>query len=290
MKNLITKLIGTWLNLVTLIHPRTGGKKGFYIFCTPFAAPLKDHQKKFLDLAEQSTVTSDGLSVRIYRWGTGNKTILFLHGWQSHSFRWKNYIEALSLEEYSIYAFDAPAHGQSGGKYLNIPIYARALEKVLAFLPPVDTAIAHSLGCLALLYYHDQHGKLPVNNLVFMAPPGEATDFIKFLKHVLGLSQRTADEISKAFLTEVGHLPDYFSSAKFAGKLSIPGLIIHDQEDDEAPYAYAVAVQRAWKNSSLHTTSGIGHNLRSAQVVALVTDYIASSYLSREEEKKSIPA
>jgi pimeloyl-ACP methyl ester carboxylesterase len=54
----------------------------------------------------------------------------------------------------------------------------------------------------------------------------------------------------------------------------LPGLIIHDTEDKEAPYQTALDMNEVWKNSSLITTTGLGHNLKSKELVEQVAMFI----------------
>src|SRR3954469_7653637 len=146
MKKIIANLAGLYLNILALIAPEAAGKKGFYLFSSPFPSKVLDHQRKYLETAEKSTFLCDGNTIRVYRWGTGDKKILFLHGWQSHSFRWKNYIEALPKDKFTIYALDAPGHGLSGGKHMNIPIYSDVIETFIYLIQPIDTIVSHSIG------------------------------------------------------------------------------------------------------------------------------------------------
>src|SRR5205814_6990297 len=108
----------------------------------------------------------------------GNKKILFLHGWQSHSFRWKNYIEAFSKEDHTIYALDAPAHGLSAGRHMNIPIYSDVIESFLYLVQPVDSIVSHSIGSFASLYTLFRIPDLAIKKLVIMGCPGEASDYV----------------------------------------------------------------------------------------------------------------
>jgi hypothetical protein len=78
------------------------------------------------------------------------------------------------------------------------------------------------------------------------------------------------------FIKELGHGPDYFSLKAFASSLSIDGLIIHDKEDKDAPYANAVAANQSWKNSRLITTVGLGHNLKSDELIEDVAKFLRS--------------
>ncbi|MEQ8425360.1 MAG: alpha/beta hydrolase, partial [Cyclobacteriaceae bacterium] len=95
------------------------------------APPVKPHHKQFLETAKLFSFDSAGVELQGYRWGRGEKKITFFHGWQSHTYRWKKYIQTFSQDEYTIYAFDAPAHGLSNGKLANIPIYSDAIRNFL---------------------------------------------------------------------------------------------------------------------------------------------------------------
>ena len=274
MKKIITRLVGLYFNILVLFSPRTAGRKGFYLFCTPQRPSIKDYHQNFLNTSEKLSFGCNGDMIQYYRWGTGDKVLLFLHGWQSHTFRWKNYIEAFSKEEFTIYAIDAPAHGLSGGKYLNLPIYSTVIERFLDRIPPVHTIVSHSLGSFAALHTFFRHPSLPVKQLVITGTPGEVKDFVKFYRDVLGLSDRTMRAIYMSFEENIQHLPEYYSAARFATGVTIPLLIIHDEHDNETPYHHAVAIHKLVKNSKLITTSGLGHNLRSATVVKHVVDFV----------------
>lgn len=274
MKNPLPRLIGWYYNSLAVLAPRTAGRKGFYLFCTPRRTPLKDHQRKFLDTAEKSSFICDGARIQVYKWGTGEKNLLFLHGWQSHTFRWKNYIDAFSKKEYTLYAFDAPGHGLSGGRYTNLPIYSNVLETFLNLIQPIHTIVGHSLGSFAALYTFYRLKSLPVKQLVITATPGEVSEFVEFYRQVLGLSSRTIDAIRQSFLRIIHNLPEYYSAAKFAASVSVPGLIIHDTLDAEAPFHHAQGIHEAWPTSRIVPTSGLGHNLRSISLVRQVVDFV----------------
>jgi pimeloyl-ACP methyl ester carboxylesterase len=76
------------------------------------------------------------------------------------------------------------------------------------------------------------------------------------------------------FATRFGVRPDFFSTQKFAGSLKVKGLIIHDEDDAQAPYEYSIPLQKSWPQSRLVTTKGLGHNLRSFSIVKQVLDFI----------------
>lgn len=274
MKKLVTALLGKYLNTLAIVSPQVAGRKGFYLFCRPFRTPLKSYHKEFLNSSEKFTIDFNNYEIQCYRWGHGERKVLFLHGWQSHSFRWKNYIQSLSQDEFTIYAMDAPGHGFSTGSYLSVPLYSDLIEFFLSRYGEFDSVIGHSLGSFAAIYALHNQPFLPINRLILMAPPGEATDFFQFYRDTLNLSSRAMQLTSKYFEHQFGKPAEYFSTARFAASLRLPGLIIHDELDDETPYRYGEKISKVWKDSRLFTTSGLGHNLKSPEVVKVVQNYI----------------
>jgi pimeloyl-ACP methyl ester carboxylesterase len=275
MKKLIGKLLGWYLDTLVKIAPRFAGRQGFYLFCYPFRTPLTDKQKQFFNSAEKFTVRYEKHVVQAYRWGNGSKKIVFLHGWQSHSYRWKAYIDSLSKEEFSIYALDAPGHGMSKGNFLSVPLYSSVIHQFITDLGSVHAVVGHSLGGFTLLYTFYQYPLLPVKKIVLMASPGEASDFINLFKKTLNISEVALARIIDKFERKYKVKPDYFSAQKFAAAVTVPGLIIHDENDPEAPHKYAAQIRKAWSRSRLITTQGLGHNLKSPAMIKEVIDFVS---------------
>jgi esterase/lipase len=291
MKNIAAKFFGLYLNVLALISPRRAGLQAFLLFCRPFRIPLTDKQKEFLNSGEKFTIQAGDVSIQAYRWGEGDKKILFLHGWQSHSYRWKAYIEALPKDEYTIYALDAHGHGLSSGNFLSVPVYSTLIQQFILELDQVHAIISHSLGSFSLLYTLHQFPLLPVRKIIAMAPPGEANDFMTVYKNTLGLSDRVMKLVTGHFMEMYDVTPDYFSAVKFASAVEVDGLIIHDETDNEAPYHYSTSIHKAWKKSKLVTTKGLGHNLRSPLIVQEVLNFITESGVAdvvRKEQTEAI--
>lgn len=273
MKKLLTKTIGASLNTLAHIAPKKTARLGFELFCRPVRLQINPTQKAFFSTAKQEVITFNGNDIQTYRWGNGEKKILMLHGWQSHTYRWKPYIEVLK-NEYSVHAIDAPGHGLSGGKLLNVPLYSDVIEEHLSRIGAVDAVITHSLGAFSALYTAFRNPELPVNKIVTLASPGEAQEFFEFFKNTLNLSNKTTKLVTEHFQEIFQKTPDYFSAPAFASTVKIPGLIIHDEDDPETPFYHAERIHKAWKNSRLIKTKGFGHNLRSTDVVNHVVKFV----------------
>jgi pimeloyl-ACP methyl ester carboxylesterase len=274
MKNLIARLMGTYLNFLSLVAPARAAQKGFLLFCRPFRGKINQKQLEFFNSADKFSFNHNEAMIQGYRWGRGSKKVIFFHGWQSHTYRWKNYIESLSKEEYTIYSIDAPGHGLSGGNFLSVPLYSEIIQKFILDQGEVHTVVGHSIGGFSLLYTFYNFPLMPVRKMILMAPPGEASDFIGVFRNTLGLSERTMKLMENHFVSAYGVGPEFFSTEKFARSVNIPGLIIHDLQDLEAPYYYAQKINEAWRKSVLITTDGMGHNLKSSTVVDHVVGFI----------------
>ena len=277
MKTAIMKFLGLYINVLALVAPRYAERFGLAIFCRPFRGKMTLRQKEFLQSAKQFRFAYRKETIAAYGWGNGEKKILLVHGWQSHSYRWKVYVEQLIKHNYSVFAFDAPGHGLSTGDFLSVPLYSEVIEKMILHIGKPDAIISHSLGGFSSLYTLHRNPSLAPDKLVLMAAPGEAVEFFELYKTSLSLSQRSMDLIIKRFKNIFHYGPEYFSSPTFASSVSIPGLIIHDEDDDETSVNHSKRVHAKWINSRLHITKGFGHNLKSTEVVKEVVQFIESA-------------
>jgi hypothetical protein len=275
MNKLIIRSIGFYLNALAIVAPKFAAKKGFELFCWPRRIKMKPHQLEFLNAADEKfTLDYAGKKVQAYRWGNGEKKILLLHGWQSHSYWWRYVINRLSKEEFTIFSLDAPGHGLSEGDFLNLPHYSGLIEQFIAEQKSLHAILTHSFGGFASVYTLHRLPHLQVSKMVVMAAPGEVGYFFKYYQQVLGLSTKTIELINNHFIKIIGHPPSYFKMKEFAKSMRLSGLIIHDTEDKEAPYKTALDMNAVWKNSKLITTTGLGHNLKSKELVEEVARFV----------------
>jgi pimeloyl-ACP methyl ester carboxylesterase len=274
MKKIIQKSIGFYFNMLAIINPKLTAKKGFQLFCSPMSSPLKKHQKDFLETGKDRILYFENKKIQTYKWGSGSKKILLIHGWASHSFRWKSYIEQFVANDFTVYAFDAPAHGMSDGKTLHVVLYSNIIDFVMKQTKEIEYIITHSIGGFAAIYWMFQNQNNPIKKIALMAAPGEATDFFNFYQKTLGLTNKTLAIIKNEFVKSLEHDPSYFSASKFAKDLNNQSLIIHDKLDNETPYRNSVLLHNNWKNSKLILTEGLGHSLKNKQLQKQIFDFI----------------
>jgi pimeloyl-ACP methyl ester carboxylesterase len=270
----INRSIGIYFNLLAYVHPRKVMVDGFNLFCTPFARKLKERHHEFLNKGKSMVIEVDGTSIQTYQWGHGSKHVILVHGWASHTYRWKPFIQNLLQNDFTVHAFDAPAHGNSGGKILNIIIYEKAIRQVVLSRPKLTYIIGHSIGGFASTYFLSRNPESSIKKAVILAAPGNVADFFNYYSKQLGLSNKTITLIADQLEQLYGNRPDYYNSASFGSKINIPSLIIHDKGDTATNPNDSKKLHENWPKSELILTNGNGHELKSEDVINSVIKYL----------------
>jgi pimeloyl-ACP methyl ester carboxylesterase len=94
--------------------------------------------------------------------------------------------------------------------------------------------------------------------------------------------------IGNEFRLNVKQDLEQMQTAKWVEKSNIPGLIIHDRKDRETSFEHAVNLEKSWKGSKLIPTEGLGHNLRSEEIIDLLTHFITKGKII-PSHKGSVP-
>ncbi len=279
MKKLIGKLfarsIGLYFNLGSVLTPQKMAQKAFTLFCTPRKGKILPGHKAFLNNAKDDIIDSHGLRLQTYRWPSDGATVLLMHGWESNTNRWRELVGILQEHDYNVIAFDAPAHGYSSGTILNVPLYADCAQTVIeAYLPKF--IIGHSIGGMTMIYNQFKYTNPHIEKLVSLGAPSELSDFMRQYRNILGLNKTTMGHLENYFIKVFNFKFSDFSSPKFAAKLDLPGLLIHDEFDKIAPIWSSEQVHAAWKDSLFIKTKGLGHSLHQDKVRRQVIDFLNS--------------
>lgn len=266
MKTILVKSIGTYINILSYVHAPYATNRALHLFTKPRGGKVNPNQLEFLSTAQQEQLQFEDYPVMTYRWKGNRKTILLIHGWESNSARWKNLIYNLKKKNYNIVAVDAPAHGQSGGKYFNALLYAEFINIAVQRYNP-EVIIGHSVGGMASVFFQYKYQWPQLEKMVLLGSPSEFKDVMKRYTDMLGYNQRIITKLESSLVTKFGQDAEDFSTARFVKQINSEALIIHDQHDHIIPYADAVSIQKSFRNSRLITTDGLGHSLIDDSVV-----------------------
>ncbi|WP_299246683.1 alpha/beta hydrolase [uncultured Aquimarina sp.] len=273
LKKYIPILIGKRLLLLFFFNQKKALHKAYILFSTPLKGKVLPDQEYFLEEAEDEVISVNGNYLQTYRWPNMGETILMVHGWDSNSHRWKTLIEKLHQQNYNIIAFDAPAHGNSSGKTLSVPLYAECLQKIVELYRP-NYIIGHSVGGMTTIFHQFRFPNLEIEKLVVLAPPTELSVIMEGYQKTLKLSDKFMGALSQYFKDQFGFHFEEFSIAEFAKNLKHPGLLIHDKHDDIAPYSGAEKIHKNWSTAKFITTEDFGHSLFFDEVDDMIIDFL----------------
>jgi len=277
MEKIITSLLGFYLNTINLLSSRIGGKHSFFIFCYPFKAKISKSKQQFLDTADQFKLPVDDFEIQGYKWGNGPRKILFVHGWQSNAFRWKDYVEYLDKTQFTIYAFDAPGHGNSGNTIANVPLFTKGIKSMIDHIGHVETIVAPSIGGFSTYYYLYLYPDHKITKIISLAAAYDAMDFTNQFYERLRLSSKTKKQFLAYFKEYAGKDISYFRIDTLLKNIDLKGLIIHDTTDTIVGVSNALKLKEIWPDAQLLITDGKGHRLRDPEIIANVCAFIKSA-------------
>ena len=269
MSALAARLYGAYLNLYAVGNRRAAARVAFNRFCRPRRPPLRPYHTAWLNKARAFTLNTPHSQVQVYRWGTGSRAILLLHGWESHAYFWRRTLDFLP-PTYTAYALDAPCHGLSSGRYANLHVYSQVVEQLLAQTGPLEAFVGHSLGGFTALYTAYRLPHLAPVRLAALAVPGEVEAYFAWYRKLLGMTPRLAQALDRHTEATIGHPPPYFSALRFADSLPLDGLVVYDTADREAPVAYGEQLAARWPRAHYLVTEGLGHRLKSDRLAERV--------------------
>jgi len=261
----LPRVIGFGLNILSYLMPEKVASLALDIFRKPRKGKIQSYQKKFLQKFIQTPLKLRAMDVMTYDNGKKGKTVLFCHGWESNSSRWRKLYRTLQNENLRIILMDAPAHGASGSERFDGILYRDMIDVVSKHYKP-DIIVGHSIGGFSSIFYASFYQPEWLRSLVIMASPDRLMGFTNKYFDMMKYSKRVRKSYFKISKEVWGHEIDYFSMAEHAKAITIPGTIIHDREDDINFYSEGKSIHENWKNSELISTSGYGHSLQSEEV------------------------
>jgi pimeloyl-ACP methyl ester carboxylesterase len=274
IKKYLPKIIGIQLNSLYRISKKKAVIKVYRIFCTPRGGKVKPHQELFLRNAKATKVNYGRIQLQIYHWKSDGPTVLLVHGWDSNSARWSDLVEMLVKENYNIIAFDSPAQGNSGGKILHAPLYAKCVGKMIKLYKP-KYLIGHSMGGMAIFFNEHQKKSDSVEKIVSLGTPTEMKRIMDGLQKILGLKADLMKDVEDYFIQKFNYRFVDFNTRNFVQSLHQECLVIHDEFDKIVPFEDGEALQQEISNVRFIKTEGAGHSLNREYINQHVLDFLA---------------
>ena len=274
LKKYIPKLIGLQLNSIYRINKKKAVIKVYRIFCTPRGGKVKPHQELFLRNAQATKINHGSIKLQAYHWKNEGPSVFLLHGWDSNTSRWRDLIEQLVTEKYNIIAFDAPAQGNSGGKLLNVPLYAKCIGKMIKMYKP-QYLVGHSMGGMSIFFNEFQNRSNSVEKIVSLGAPTEMKKIIDDLQQILGLKPKLMKDVEAYFKDKFGYRFKDFTTQNFVQSVDQDCLVIHDKYDKIVPVQSGRNLEKQLKKVNYIETEGAGHSLNRDYIHQHILEFLA---------------
>ncbi len=265
------------LSVLALISIKKAAALAFRLFITPISVKTRQ-APQIPPGAEPLSFIFENNTINGYRWpSTGSQKVLILHGFSSTLSKFMHYVQPFVDKGMEVLAFDAPAHGKSTGKTVNVLQYRDLIEQVVHLYGPINAFIAHSFGGLALSLYAERLTNNTELKIVLIAPATETKTAISYFSEKLSISQKLQAAIHTHIFEKSGIKAEDFSVRRAMNKIQSDTLWIHDLNDDLTPWEDAEMVKDdGHKNIKFVNTTGLGHRriYKDETVTKMVIDFI----------------
>ncbi len=198
--------------------------------------------------------------IAVYHWGKG-PAVMLVHGWSGRGAQLGEFVEPLVAAGYRAVAFDAPAHGRSGGR-----------DTTLLEISDVILRLASDFGPVQQQRF--------ARRVVAFSTPATLEGLVEKFAGSLALSPRTVQILRDMLVQRFGQdVWTRFSVQNMARSIGLPALVIHDRDDRDVPWQEGEAVARAWPHARFLRTEGLGHRriLRDPEVIDRVVRFLEPS-------------
>lgn len=254
----------TKIHTIGMVSASKAAQEAFQIFCTPYNKAERKKIPPIFKQAQAVSLTHDGKRVNGFRWQAPcpiGKKVLIVHGFSSQSFKFEKFVPLLLQEGFEVLAFDAPAHGLSEGKHINVVIYKQVILAIEAAFGPIEGFIAHSLGALATSLALEQLPSSHLRRAALIAPASETTRAVANFYKIFPLKAHIKQAFEE-YLYQIGNnTMAYYSVNRAIQHIPHALLWVHDLQDTICPYQDTLPSRRAnLPHVRFVDTNGLGHN------------------------------
>ena len=241
------------------VVPKIAHRFAIRLFFKPFRYPVPDKELKALTFAQSYIIDVNGTEVCVYTWGSGERTVLFVHGWAGRATQFRRFVKPFLKSGFKVIAFDAPAHGRSGGTTATFKEFEDVIVRLYEKEGTPEGIIAHSYGGSAVLY--SAMNGLPVSRLINIGSPTIGEDIVNTFSAAINAGEETKAYFYDFIQKKYGKPFREFTALHFVSNLPTPIelLLVHDENDTEASIEHPYELMKVYPAAQLYKTKGLGH-------------------------------
>lgn len=266
-----------------MLSPQKAAEIAFDLFCTPYPKYKKTKAPAIFHQGQKINLTLvDGIQIKGFQWQAphpNGKTVLIAHGYASFFYKFEQYIQPLLKEGFRVIGFDAPGHGRSQGKYINVIIYKEAILAIMKAFGPIDHFIGHSLGGLTLSLIAESIEAPENHKFVLIAPATKTSTTFEGFFNLMRFSPVLKKAYQELVVSKAGKDISYFEADRAIAQFKGMVLWVHDQDDPVCPYKDLENFKNnAPENTTFLITNKLGHNkvYKTQMVIDKIVAFLAS--------------
>ena len=261
------------------LSPKLASLFASKIFTTPVKHKLPNREAHMYEQATKTALVVPEIKkeVVVYEYGNtqeNQRKILLVHGWSGRGTQLFKFADAFVGQGFSVISFDAPGHGDAKPNTAILTDFIASILYIQQKYGPFEIAVGHSLGGMAIL--NSVPRGLDVTKMAVIGSADVVKDVIDEFIAAIGLKNKIANIMEKLFEKRTKTPMAEYSSYISAQKISIPVLVIHDENDAEVSVDCAHHITQNLQNGNLYITKGLGHRkiLGSADVIKKAVDFL----------------
>ena len=217
-----------------------------------------------------------------YSWGNSKKIVYLVHGWESNTGRMISFISPLVDRGFKVVAFDMPSHGHSTQQATHLRDFSLALKTVITTYGQPFGILAHSFGGTATVIMISEKKELAPKKLCLISPMKSLESHLNVFNTIAGLSEPIMKKLLCKLRNHYGLNSEETDITQLIQEVSIPGLLIHDEDDGLISIETAKSLANSWQGVRFVKSKNLGHRkiLQDPKIVQEVTSYLAQDIIA----------
>jgi len=272
------KLVQFGFRTIGSIAPKQAARVAYRLFSTPRSRAKHRRSDEILESARIFEFLYGSYLLKGYEWGSGEQTILLVHGWESRGTALRTFVPQLVEAGYRVVAFDGPAHGDSEGESTNLSHFGGAVRAIIRQLGDVEGIITHSFGGASTVYALGSiDPSISIEKLVLIAVPSSMIKVWEDTARLFRLPMKAKQYMKQLLEQKVGQRLENVTVSESESAVQIrETLIVHDKTDHVVPFAEAEKIIHGWTSAHLLVSEGYGHFrlMKNPDLIRRVVDFI----------------
>jgi len=247
------------LRAASLLAPGLMTRIAYHQMTHPRHHGMRAKEQAVLQQATQTTSQFGSFRIQHYHWEGSGKKVLLIHGWEGQAGNFSDLIGRLREKGYDVYAFDAPAHGQSSRGKTSMFAFSDLCTEIVARIQP-DIAITHSFGSVAIVTAMTRIPDWTLGTCVMLTTPDRFRERIEWVAATNGVSDTVTRRLIRRIEKESGVVVDEMSVGAAVSGIAVgKALILHDVRDRVIPISQPRRVHQQWPGCQLDELTDTGH-------------------------------